>query len=59
MIFVVPKITDAFIQTGVALPALTQLIVTFSNFLMNDWEKLVIFIISMIILFKFINSTYY
>jgi type II secretory pathway component PulF len=26
---------------------------------MNDWEKLVIFIISMIILFKFINSTYY
>ncbi|MDR2640110.1 MAG: hypothetical protein LBC61_01965 [Candidatus Peribacteria bacterium] len=59
MVFIVPKITDAFLQTGVALPALTQVIVKFSNFLINDWIKLIISAILLYILLKFANSTYY
>jgi type II secretory pathway component PulF len=37
MIFIVPKITESFEKAGSELPALTQFIVSVSNFFVNDY----------------------
>ncbi len=56
MTFIVPKITDSFKKAGTELPALTQLIVSISNFFLNDWYILISAIIATILLFKIINQ---
>jgi type IV pilus assembly protein PilC len=59
MVFIVPKITDAFLQTWVTLPALTQVVVNISSFVIHDWKWLILWIISIIIIIKIISSTYF
>ncbi|MDD3144723.1 MAG: type II secretion system F family protein [Candidatus Gracilibacteria bacterium] len=58
MIFIVPKITASFAKAGSELPGLTLKVVAVSNFIVNDWGKLILIIIGAIITFKLINSTY-
>lgn len=58
MIFIVPKITEAFLKTWTELPKLTQYIVAVSNFLKNDYLLLFWIIIWIIAILRFINYTY-
>jgi type II secretory pathway component PulF len=37
MVFIVPRITASFAKAGSELPALTQKVVAFSNFIVHDW----------------------
>ncbi|KKU79207.1 MAG: Type II secretion system protein [Candidatus Peregrinibacteria bacterium GW2011_GWA2_47_7] len=37
MIFVVPKIADIFLQSGKELPLLTQIVISISNFMQQQW----------------------
>ena len=58
MIFIVPRITESFEKAWSQLPALTQFVVWISNFFMNDYWKMIIWIIWIILVIKMINSTY-
>jgi type IV pilus assembly protein PilC len=58
MIFIVPRITESFEKAWSDLPALTQFVVNISNFFMNDYWKLILWIIWIVLTFKMINSTY-
>lgn len=58
MVFIVPRITEAFEKAGTTLPLLTQKVVAVSHFFMNDWMKIILFIIGAYIIFKIINSSY-
>jgi len=58
MVFIVPKISEAFAKAWSDLPILTQRVVAFSNFIVHDWWKLLLIIASVIVIFKLINSTY-
>ena len=58
MVFVVPKITDAFIQTWAELPALTQFVVNVSDFIKNDWYIIILAILWIYTLFKLIKTSY-
>jgi len=58
MIFIVPRITESFDKAGSTLHALTQFVVNISNFFVNDYGKLLVWIIFVVVLFKLINSTY-
>lgn len=58
MVFIVPRITESFEKAGASLPALTQFVVSVSNFIMNDYWKLILIILWIIGTFKVINSTY-
>lgn len=51
MIFIVPKITEAFVKADVALPGLTQFVVSVSDFMMTKW-----YIIIMVIILSFIGT---
>lgn len=58
MVFIVPRITASFAKAGSELPALTQKVVAFSNFIVHDWWKLVLIIICVIAFFKLVNASY-
>jgi len=58
MVFIVPRITASFAKAGSELPALTQKVVAFSNFIVHDWWKLLLIIVWVIAIFKTINATY-
>ena len=58
MIFIVPRITASFEKAWSELPALTQFVVNISNFFMNDYWKIILWIIWIILTVKMINSTY-
>ncbi|MDT8272321.1 MAG: type II secretion system F family protein [Desulfomonilia bacterium] len=53
MIFVIPTFSDLFNQFGAALPGPTQIVVDMSNFFRTSWYVMVIFIIAVIVGFKF------
>lgn len=57
MLFIVPKITETFDKAGVELPKLTQVIVNVSNFLKNDYLKLIWIIIWLIFFVRAIKKT--
>jgi len=42
MIFIVPRITESFAKTGSELPAITQFVVAVSDFLTQDWAKVIL-----------------
>ncbi|MDD3303107.1 MAG: type II secretion system F family protein [Candidatus Gracilibacteria bacterium] len=59
MVFIVPKISETFAKANVDLPALTQMIVGISNFFINDYLKLIIIVVLLVIgirLFKKTNT---
>ena len=58
MVFIVPKITESFKKAWQDLPWLTQFVVDISNFFINDYWKIVIWLILFIIILKVINKTY-
>ncbi len=58
MTFIVPKVTESFSKTGTKLPALTQVVVSASNFLINDYLTLIIMIVGFGVFIKFLNRTY-
>lgn len=58
MVFVVPKITEAFTKTNSELPALTQFIVATSNFIVEKWLLIVLIFIWTIFLYKMSRKTY-
>lgn len=58
MVFIVPRITASFAKAGSELPWLTQKVVAFSNFIVNDWWKLILIFIWVFSIFKLINMTY-
>lgn len=58
MLFIVPRISATFTKAWADLPMLTQKVVWFSNFIVNDWWKLILIIIWVIWTFKLINATY-
>ena len=57
--FVVPKIAAAFAETWVALPAITQFILSVSDFIRNDWLQIIVWVIVTYMVIVFINKTYY
>ncbi len=59
MVFIVPRITESFEKAGSELPALTQFIVKISNFFVNDYWKLLVWIVWIIMFFKMVNATYF
>lgn len=58
MIFIVPRITEAFAKAGADLPPLTQFVVNVSNFFINDWKELIIGIVLTFIIIKVAKMTY-
>lgn len=59
MIFIIPRITASFDKAGADLPALTQFVVWVSDFLIQKWYIIIIYIIIFVIIMKAINTTYY
>jgi general secretion pathway protein F len=58
MMFVVPKITDAFTKADNELPWLTQFIVASSNFMTENWLLIILRIVWTIFLYKLSRKTY-
>ena len=58
MVFIVPRITESFEKAWSELPWLTQIVVSVSNFFINDWWKLILIIIWTIAVIKAFWSTY-
>lgn len=58
VVFIVPRITEAFAKAGTDLPALTQFVVNVSNFFIHDWPKIIIGVIGTFITLKLFKLTY-
>ncbi|MDP5038827.1 MAG: type II secretion system F family protein, partial [Candidatus Gracilibacteria bacterium] len=58
LVFIIPKITESFIQTGTEIPALTQFIIDLSNFLRNEYIKILISLFIFISFIIFFKKTY-
>ena len=58
MIFIVPRITESFAKTGSELPGITQFVVAVSNFLTQDWWKVLLILFWIFFTMKVINMTY-
>ena len=59
MIFIIPRITESFADTGTALPALTQFVIHISDFFRYDWHILLAWILWLIALMKTLKMTYH
>ena len=59
MVFIVPKITESFTKAWSELPGLTQFVVNISEFFLNDYWKMIIILISIFVIIKLVNSTYF
>ena len=59
MVFIVPRITESFEKAGSDLPALTQFVVSVSDFFMNDWFILIWIIVWIVFTIKMINKMYW
>ncbi len=59
MVFIVPRVTESFAKAGADLPALTQFIVNVSDYIVNDWWKLLFWVVAVIAFFKILKSTYF
>ena len=58
MTFIVPRITESFEKAGTELPKLTQYVVMVSDFFRYEYLLIIWVIITVIFLYKAINSTY-
>lgn len=59
MIFIIPRVTESFADTGTALPALTQFVIHISEFFRYDWHILLAWIVWLIALMKTLKMTYH
>ncbi len=58
MVFIIPKITEAFASSWVELPALTQFIVAVSHFIIEKWYIMILWVVWIVVVYKMINKTY-
>lgn len=58
MVFIIPRITESFDKAGSELPKLTQIVVSISDFLINEWYVLLAWIAIFVVIIKILNSTY-
>lgn len=58
MVFIVPRITEAFTKAGADLPGLTQFIVNVSNFFINWWLNIIIGMFVFYVAIKLAKLTY-
>jgi len=58
MVFIIPRITESFNKAWSELPKLTQIVVSISDFLINEWYILIAWIAFIVLIIKIINSTY-
>ncbi len=58
MVVIIPKITKSFWKTWTELPYLTQVIISISDFLRNEFITIIIFLISLFFIFSMIWKTY-
>ena len=59
MIFIIPKIAEAFTQTWTELPALTQFVINVSNVFRNQWYFLLWWLVFIIVWFIAFKKTYF
>ena len=59
MIFIIPKIAEAFTQTWTELPALTQFVINVSNVFRNQWYFLLWWLVFIIVWFITFKKTYF
>ncbi len=57
MIFIVPKFTQIFIELGIKLPALTELLISVSDFMASYWWVAAVVIVATIAGFKIARRT--
>lgn len=57
MIFVIPKLSAMFLESGQELPALTQLVIGISNWCQNYWYLLIALIFGVPLLLKMYHET--
>lgn len=58
MVIIIPRITASFAQTWTELPKLTQYVIAVSDFIINDWEKILIWIFVSIFSFILLKRIY-
>lgn len=58
MVFIVPRITEAFDKAGAELPGLTQFIVSVSDFFIYSWMNIIIWFVVFMITVKLFKKTY-
>lgn len=58
MVVIIPKVTDAFIQTWTEIPALTQFVMNISDFIRNEYIILIISLVWSILFFWFFKKTH-
>jgi len=58
MVFIVPRITEAFDKAGAQLPWLTQFIVNVSDFFIYSWMNIIIWFVVFMIFIKLFKRTY-
>lgn len=59
MIFIIPRVTESFAQTGTELPALTQFVITISDFFRYKWYILVLGIVWFFTFLSLLKKTYH
>ncbi|MBS8122462.1 type II secretion system F family protein [Candidatus Vampirococcus lugosii] len=57
LVFVLPQFTTLFNQVGMEMPALTQAMMSISNFLKTKYYLVILFIVLSIMFFKFLGKT--
>lgn len=58
MVVIIPKITSSFQETWTELPYLTQIIINISDFIINEWIKILLWLFSTIVSFILLKRTY-
>lgn len=59
MIFIIPRVTESFAQTGTDLPALTQFVINISDFFRYDWHILLLWVVWFFTFLNLLKKTYH
>lgn len=59
MIFIIPRITESFAQTGTELPALTQFVIWISDFFRYEWHLLIAWLVWFFVFLNLMKKTYH
>ncbi|MDD2487199.1 MAG: type II secretion system F family protein [Candidatus Gracilibacteria bacterium] len=58
MTFIIPKVTDSFVKSGVEIPALTQFLINISHFITGNYIAIIIGVIGFSVFFMIFKKTY-
>ena len=56
LVYTVPKLTEILIESGVDLPITTKMLIGLSEFIVNYWWVLIIFVLTLAIIFYFTRN---